>query len=55
MPGYKLLLPLIFRDNSATKDGGNGLDGVLVGGSLVLASFSVLTVFGLIIVMSWLL
>jgi hypothetical protein len=55
MSGYKLLLPLVFGDSSPTKDGGNGLGGVLVGRSLVLASFSVLTVFGLIIVMSWLL
>ena len=52
--GYKLLLPLVFGDSS-TKDGGNSLGGVLVGGALVLASFSALTVFGLIVVTPWLL
>ena len=52
---YKLLLPLVFRDSSPTKEGGNGLGGVLVGGALVLASFSALTVFSLIIVTPWLL
>jgi hypothetical protein len=55
MLGYKLLLPLVFGDSSPTKDGSNGLGGVLVGGSLVLASFSILTVFGLIVIMPWLL
>ena len=53
--GYKLLLLLIFGDSSRTKDGGNDLGGVLVGWALVLASFSTLTVFGLIIITSWLL
>ena len=53
--GYKLLLPLVFRDSSPTKDGGDGLGGVLVGWALVLASFSALTVFGLIVVTQWLL
>ena len=52
---YKLLLPLVFRDSSPTKDGGNGLGGVLVGWALVLASFSTLTIFGLIIITPWLL
>ena len=52
---YKLLLLLVFRDSSPTKDGGNGLGGVLVCWALVLASFFALTVFGLIIVMLWLL
>ena len=51
---YKLLLPLVFRDSSPTKDGGDGLDGVLVGSALVLASFSALTIFSLIIITSWL-
>ena len=55
MLGYKLVLPLVFRDSSPTKDGGNGLGGVLVGWALVLASFSALTIFGLIIFMPWLL
>ena len=55
MLGYKLVLPLVFRDSSPTKDGGNGLGGVLVGWALVLASFSALTVFGLIVVTQWLL
>ena len=53
--GYKLLLLFVFRDSFPTKDGGNGLGGVLVGWALVLASFSTLTVFGLIDVMPWLL
>ena len=35
--GYKLLLSLVFRDSSPTKDGGNGLSGVLVCWALVLA------------------
>ena len=52
---YKLLLPLVFRDNSQTKDGGDGLGGVLVGWALVLASFFALTIFGLIIITLWLL
>ena len=47
---YKLLLPLVFGDSSPTKDGGNNLGGVLVGGALVLALFSALIVFGLIVV-----
>ena len=55
MSGYKLLLPLVFRDSSPTKDGGDGLGGVLVGWALVLALVSVLTIFGLIIFMPWLL
>ena len=53
--GYKLLLLLVFEDSSPTKDGGNNLGGVLVGGALVLTSFSALTIFGLIIVTPWLL
>ena len=53
--GYKLLLPLVFEDSSATKNGGDGLGGVLVCWALVLASFSALTVFSLIAVTSWLL
>ena len=52
--GYKLLLPLVFGDSSPTKDGGDGFGGVLVGGTLVLASFSALTIFSLIIITSWL-
>ena len=53
--GYKLLLALVVRDSSPTKDGGDGLGGVLVGWALVLASFSTLTIFGLIVFMLWLL
>ena len=53
--GYKLLLPLVFRDSSPTKDGGDGLGGVLVGWALVLDSFFALTVFSFITVTSWLL
>ena len=53
--GYKLLLLLVFGNSSPTKDGGNGLGGVLVGWGLVLALFSTLTVFSLIIIMPWLL
>ena len=34
--GYKLLLLLVFRDSSPTKDGSDGLGGVLVGWALVL-------------------
>ena len=52
---YKLLLSLVFRDSSPTKDGGNSIGGVLVCWALVLASFSSLTVLGLIIVVPWLL
>ena len=51
--GYKLLLTLVFRDSSPTKDGGDSLGRVLVGWALVLASFSTLTIFGLIIVTPW--
>ena len=53
--GYKLLLLLVFRDSSPTKDSGDGPGGVLVGWALALASFSALTIFGLIIVTPWLL
>ena len=53
--GYKLLLPLVFGNSSPTKDGVDGLGGVLVGWALVLASFSTLTIFGLIIITPWLL
>ena len=52
---YKLLLLLVFRDSSPTKDGGDCLGGVLVCWALVLASFSTLTVLGLIVVTPWLL
>ena len=55
MSCYKLLLSLVFEDSSPTKDGGNDLGGVLEGWALVLASFSTLAVFDLIIIMSWLL
>ena len=55
MLSYKLLLPLVFRDSSPTKYGGDGHGGVLVGWALILASFSALTVFDLIVFTLWLL
>ena len=48
--GYKLLLLLVFRDSPPTKDGSNGLGGILVCRALVLASLSTLTILGLIVV-----
>ena len=53
--GYELLLSLVFGDNPPTKDGSNGLSGILVCRALVLASLSTLTIFGLIIIASLLL
>ena len=47
---YELLLSLVFGDSPPTKDGSNGLGGILVCRALVLASLSTMTVFSLIVV-----